>query len=340
MIDGQQLERLRQAMRDTAFSGVVSIDSPDGTIFREASGLSNRADQLPNTLETAFGIASGTKLFTALGIARLVGLGVLSLDDRPATLWPDFRGWLDEDATIDHLLTHSSGCYDYLDEDLIDDYDNFRVEIPWCYLETPSDYLPLFSGKPAKFRPGSAYAYSNGGYVALGIVIECLSGRLYRDFIRSEVLQPAGMSRSGFFAFNELPGNTALGYLDAGFATNIYKVPLRGGGDGGMYTTAADMARLWQALLCGQLVPPDLLDDWLLPRRACSTAAAAHYSARGLFVNQARGQLYVVGGDHGVGFDSRCLPRHRLTATILSNQSDGEEDLRQILLSVLKTVEV
>jgi len=339
MLSEQHKQRIRAAMRDSVFSGVVSIDGPDSTLFREASGLRNRAEKLPNTVDTAFAIASGTKLFTALGIARLVEAGTLRLDTRPATLWPDFLGWLDETATVDHLLTHNSGCYDYLDEDLMEDYDNFRVDIPWCYLETPSDYLPLFIGKSAKFRPGSAYAYSNGGYVALGIIIERLSGCLYRDFIQAEVLGPAGMSRSGFFAFSDLPANTALGYLDEGTATNIYKVPVRGGGDGGMYSTAADMVRLWQSLLTGRLVRPEFLDDWLAPRQTCSSSTDTHYSARGLFRDQANNQLYIVGGDHGVGFDSRQVPARNLTLSIFSNQSDGEEVLREILLSVLESLE-
>ncbi|MBU0935877.1 MAG: beta-lactamase family protein [Spirochaetes bacterium] len=316
----------------SGFSGVIRISGGDKLVFKGAWGFRNRAEQLPVGAATRFAIASGTKLFTALAIGRLVQQGRLALDSAVGDLHPDFRGWIDPAATIEQLLTHSSGCYDYLDEETIEDYENFRVDIPWCYLETPLDYLPLFVGQAMKAAAGSGYCYSNGGYVALGILIEMLSGRLYRDFVRDEVLLPAGMHDSGFFAFDELPSDTALGYLNDGLRTNIYKVPLRGGGDGGMYTTAPDLERFWKALLAGKILESPLLDAWLRPRLQI---ANQYWSACGLTRRTDNDSYSIVGGDHGVGFDSRYLPRSGITLSIFSNQSDGEEEMRELILELL-----
>jgi len=317
---------------DTGFSGAVRVLGPSGLLFSGCWGFRDRAERLRAEEDTRFAIASGTKLFTALGIGRLVEQGALRLDSPVGTLHPDFHGWIDPAATVEQLLTHGSGCYDYLDEDLIEDYDNFRVEIPWCYLATPSDYLPLFAGKPMKGPPGQAYAYSNGGYVALGILIESIGGRPYRDFVEAEVLKPAGMAGSGFFAFDELPPNCAKGYLDGGLKTNVYKVPIRGGGDGGMYTNAPDLERFWPALLGGAILKPGFVEDWLRPRLHIE---GERWAACGLTRRMETGSLSIVGGDHGVGFDSRIYPERGLTMSILSNQSDGEEEMRQALIKEL-----
>ena len=64
-----------------------------------------------------------------------------------------------------------------------------------------------------KFHPGERYSYSNGVYVFLGIIIEKLSGELFRDFVTANVLSRAAMYDSGFFALNDLPANSATGYL-------------------------------------------------------------------------------------------------------------------------------
>jgi CubicO group peptidase (beta-lactamase class C family) len=323
---------IENCARDSGFSGVVRVSGPSGLAFSGSWGYRDRAERLRTEEDTRFAIASGTKLFTALGIGRLIEEGLLRLDSPVGSLHPEFHAWIDPAATVEQLLTHSSGCYDYLDEDQIEDYDNFRVEIPWCYLATPSDYLPLFVGKPMKGPPGQAYAYSNGGYVALGILIERLSGRLYRHFIEEEVLKRAGMENSGFFAFDELPPNTAKAYVDGGLQTNIYKVPIRGGGDGGMYASAPDLERFWAALLGGAILKPALLEDWLRPRLHID---GERWAACGLTRRMETGSLSIVGGDHGVGFDSRIYPERGLILSILSNQSDGEEAMRGVLLKEL-----
>ena len=245
------------------FSGVISIFRDGSTLFNQAFGYRDIKNQLPNTTGTIFGIASGTKIFTALGIGVLIDQGRLSLDTAVGEIDASYTGFIDGRATIRQLLTHTSGIYDYYDEEIEQDFDHFSVAIPWSELETPADYYPLLEGQVMKFQPGERYSYSNGGYVFLGMLIEKLTGMLYRDFIREHVLQVANMHRSGFYAFNDLPENTANGYLEDRRTTNIYQLPPRGGGDGGMYTTTEDLRAFWYSLFSNRILSEELTTTYL-----------------------------------------------------------------------------
>jgi CubicO group peptidase (beta-lactamase class C family) len=320
---------LEEAALETEFSGVISVFRDASTLFSKAFGYRDIKNKLPNTTSTIFGIASGTKAFTALGIGVLVDQGRISLDTTLGEIDPEYAGFVDERATILHLLTHTSGIYDYYDEEIEQDFDSFTVEIPWCELETPSDYYPLFKGKAMKFRPGERYSYSNGGYVLLGMLIEKLTGMLYRDFIREHVLQAADMHRSGFYAFNDLPENTANGYLEDRRTTNIYQLPPRGGGDGGMYTTTEELRAFWDSLLSNRILSKELTETYL--KTHCTFDDTDGYGC-GIYKRLDDSMFWIVGGDAGVGFDSRYLPRERLTINILSNITNGEDGLREVVL--------
>jgi CubicO group peptidase (beta-lactamase class C family) len=327
------ISRIEQAAQETEFSGVISVFRDSSTVFSRAFGYRDIKNMLPNTNSTRFGIASGTKVFTALGIGVLVDQGLLSLGTTIGEIDPAYKGFVDEQATIQHLLTHTSGIYDYYDEEIEQDFDSFSVEIPWCELETPSDYYPLFEGKAMKFRPGERYSYSNGGYVFLGMLIEKLTGMLYRDFIHEHVLNAANMPNSGFFAFNDLPEDTANGYLEDRRTTNIYQLPLRGGGDGGMYTTTGDLRAFWDSLFANEILSEDLTATYLGTHHAFNDTAG--YGC-GVYKRLDDSMFSIVGGDAGVGFDSRYLPQEKVTINILSNITNGEEGMRGVVLGLLR----
>src|SRR4029079_7751535 len=94
----------------------------------------------------------------------------------------------------------------------------------------------------------------NGGYVVLALLAERASGVPYNDLVAQRVCEPAGMSSTAFLRSDELPGDAARGYLEAeGLRTNVLHLPVRGTGDGGVYTTAAGVRRLCEALLYGRI---------------------------------------------------------------------------------------
>jgi CubicO group peptidase (beta-lactamase class C family) len=323
---------IEQAALELEFSGVISVFRDASPVFNKAFGYRDIKNRLPNTTGTVFGIASGTKVFTALGIGVLIDQGRISLGTTIKEIDPAYTGFIDGDATILHLLTHTSGIYDYYDEEIEQDYDNFSVEIPWCELETPSDYQPLFQGRALKFQPGERFSYSNGGYVFLGMLIEKLTGMRYRDFMQVHVLQPANMHRSGFFALNDLPENTANGYLEDRRTTNIYQLPLRGGGDGGMFTTTDDLRTFWDSLFSCRILSEGLTETYLKTHWAFDDTDG--YGC-GIYKRLDDSAYFIVGGDAGVGFDSRYRLRDKLTVNILSNITNGENNIREFVLGLL-----
>lgn len=327
------IQKIEQTARDTDFSGVITIFQENRYLYNTAFGYRDIPNKQSNTTETKFGTASGTKLFTALGIGKLIDGGKLSLTTKVKELDIELNTFIDGNATIQNLLTHTSGIYDYYDEEIIEDFDNYFVEIPWNHLETPSDYLPLFKNKKMKCKPGQKYTYSNGGYVFLGIIIERITGLLYRDFIKDNVLDPVGMKNSGFYAFNELPANTATGYQKDRRTSNIYNLPIRGGGDGGMFTTTEDLQSFWPQLLSCKILSRELTEEYL----------KIHYSfdekfgyGCGIYKKTDDSLFSIVGGDAGVGFYSAYIPSDKTVINILSNKTDGEMHVKKSILEMIE----
>jgi CubicO group peptidase (beta-lactamase class C family) len=332
---------------ESGFSGVVHVaqsgsaaggedgggsDGPDRVT--RAYGYAERSNRVPNRPDTRFGIASGTKLLTALALGILMDRGELAPESRVKDLVSFELPGFAHEVTIHHLLTHTSGIFDYYDEELVEDFDNYFVDIPWNFLTTPRDYLPLFQHEGMKFAPGERFSYSNGGYILLGIVIEEVTGGLYREFVTKEVFGPAGMDDSGFFALNELPERTAVGYMpkeDGGFRTNVYNLPIIGASDGGAFLTAADSERLWTTFFEGGIVTPTTREAFLTPWSRVHETVDYGY---GIYIWKGPGvpAYFFSGSDAGVGFDSRHFPETGVTITILSNITDGEAAMRKVLL--------
>ena len=218
-----------------AFSGVVRIGDEVW-----AFGYADRAHEVPNTVDTQFAIASGVKGFTAL-----VAVSTLPLALRVRELLGEDLPLVDDRVTVEHLLRHTSGIGDYLDEDVHGDLEEYLMPVPVHELATTSAYLTVLEGHPQKFTPGARFSYSNSGFVVLALSAERASGRSFYELVDELICQPAGMRQTAFLRSDSLPGTAAIGYLSDG-RTNVFHLPVRGSGDGGIYTSAADMARFWE----------------------------------------------------------------------------------------------
>ena len=178
---------------ETEFSGGIYVRRSGEILYQKAFGYADRSNKIPNTLDTRFGIASGTKFFTALAIGKLIEAGKLDFSSKIPELIPwDFQHYSRE-ITVRHLLTHTSGIPDYYDEEKVEDFDNFTVGVPWHELKGPHDYLAVFPDEAMKFPPGERFSYSNSGYILLGVLIEEITGMQYRDFVEKEIFAPTGM---------------------------------------------------------------------------------------------------------------------------------------------------
>jgi CubicO group peptidase (beta-lactamase class C family) len=216
------------------FSGVVRAGGESW-----AFGYADRAHEIPNAVDTQFAIASGTKALT-----RVVAEALLPLGLRARELLGGDLPLIDDRVTVRHLIEHTSGIGDYLDEDAVEDFDAYLMPVPVHELATTEDYLKVLDGHPQLFDPGERVKYCNGGYVVLALLAERSTGRSFYDLVQAHVLDPAGMRDTAFFRSDRLPGRAALNYLSDG-RTNVFHLPVRGSGDGGIYTTLDDIDRFW-----------------------------------------------------------------------------------------------
>ena len=320
----QQLEKV---MIESNFSGVVSIRKDKKVLFEAARGQRDRSNKLDNQMDTIFGIASGTKLFTALAIGRLVESNQLKLEDRVFDIidYP-FESY-DKTITVQQLLSHSSGLPDYFDEELIEDFDNFQVDIPWYNIREPKDYFPIFPKRPMKFKPGQAFNYNNSGYVLLGALIAKVANMPYTEYVTNQVIKVLGMEGTGFYPMNKLPANTAVGYITegSGWRTNVYNLPVVGGGDGGIFTTIPDLYKLWDGIFSGGVISKGLLEKFV-DKHIITKADSDSYYGHGIWIYDADGiprEEYIMGADAGISFKSAIVREKDLIYTVISNTGEG-----------------
>ena len=189
--------------------------------------------------DTVFRIASMTKSFTAATVLLLRDEGRLQLDDPAALHVPELQGQRPPVAgapsiTIRRLLSMSAG---------------FPGDDPWGDRQQDLDHDAfsefLEGGQSFAFMPGTAFEYSNLGYAILGRLITNVTGHEYRDVVRSRVLEPLGMTSTGYEAAAFAAGRLATGYVRRDDV--FVEEPFAGYGAfaamGGLFSTVRDLAR-------------------------------------------------------------------------------------------------
>lgn len=217
----------------------------------DGHGLADVAAGEPVTQDTVFRIGSLTKTVTAVAIMQLWERGLVDLDApandylttfRLTPVRPDLRP-----ATVRHLLTHTSGVgYWRRMSDLIRPALGSGVQA--------NRSLPLGDyyrrGIPQEIQPGTKWVYSNHGFAALGQIVEDVTGQTLADYLREHVFDPLGMQHTDLVRSERVRSDLATGYVLRSrglIPVADYEIPTPGGG--GLYSTAADMARYVTALL-------------------------------------------------------------------------------------------
>jgi CubicO group peptidase (beta-lactamase class C family) len=320
-----EIERVFNAQNErTPFSGVLSARKDGQVIFERAAGLANRSAQAANRPDTRFGTASGSKTFTSVAVGQLVDKGLLSFDMRLKDCLAIDLPTAHPDVTLHHLLSHTSGIGDYFDEEVQDDYEALWRDRPVYAFRRCADFLPLFRELPMKFKPGERWSYNNAAFIVLGLVVEQAAGMEFYRYVEENIFAACGMTASGYFALDALPENTASGYIEgpAGvFRSNIYSIPITGGGDGGAFTTVQDLNRFWDALLGGRLLQPATLERMLHPHYRTDMDQEVWYGY-GLWIPCKEGKVdawVMLGEDPGVAFKSLRKAKGNFELTMLAN---------------------
>lgn len=256
------VEKKIKNMKD--FLGVIHIRKARKTIYEKAYGFADISNERWNNINTRFGIASGAKLLTAIAVCKLVEQGKLKFD----SLLKDYLDF-DNNVTVKNLLTHTSGLPDYFDEEELSDFSKLWNNIPMYMMKEPKDFLSIIKNKITMFKPGEKFHYNNGAFVILAFIVEKVSGIQFIDFVKENVFDVLEMDSSGYFSMDMLPKNCAYGYeknSEGTLKTNIYSIPIIGGGDGGVFVTAYDVSKLWDGLLGYKLLSKDITNELLTPQ--------------------------------------------------------------------------
>jgi len=324
------LQEIDALAAEGSFAGVVRVDRGNEVVVERAYGLADRRWEISNQPDTRFAIASGLKGMTALAVVSLVEDGTLELATTVRSLLGDDLPLIADDVTVEHLLAHRSGIGDYLDEDAGGAITDYVMPVPVHQLGIAEEYAAILDGYPAKFAPGGGFAYCNGGYVILAVLAERASGVSYHELVTERVCGPAGMRDTAFLRSDELPANTAVGFLAAdGLRTNVLHLPVRGVGDGGIYTTGADVRALWKAFFGGRIVSPDWVREMTRPRS--DSADGTQRYGLGFWLHESTDTVILEGYDAGVSFRSLHDPHAEVTATVISNWSDGAWPIARFL---------
>ena len=315
---------------ETAFSGVVRVDGADGIELAKAYGLAHRGYEIPNEVDTRFAIASGTKGLTALTVVSLIEDGLLELSTPARSALGRDLPLVGDDVTVELLLSHRSGIGDYLDEEVENDFADYLMPVPVHELAETEQFLAVLGGHPTVSPPGERFAYNNGGYMMLALIAERVSGVGFHELVARTVCEPAGMQDTAFLRSDELPGTAALGYLAAdGLRTNVLHLPVRGNGDGGIHSTAADVTALWQAFFAGRIVSADWVAEMVRPRSEDSTESRRY--GLGFWLHESSDVVMLEGLDAGVSFWSSHDPASGTTRTVISNWTDGAWPIAALL---------
>jgi len=218
--------------------------------------------------------------------------------------------------TVEHLLTHTAGLYDYVE---ISGGDPQRYATAFGPKPSPEQLIQTFVNRPLEFPPGSEFAYSSSGYVLLGALVERLSGQSYGEFLEDQIFDPFDMSDTAYQPDERATDHDAVGYQD--WTTAAPKAPdAVSFAGGGMCSTVTDLTRWNQFLLTGSpaVVKPDTLAQLLQPRIASGGDEQYGYGIGTRSTGDATAHTHD-GGVPGFATYSEIRPATKLSIVVFSN---------------------
>jgi CubicO group peptidase (beta-lactamase class C family) len=315
--DASRIDAIFAPLTDAKSPGVAVLVRKNGkTVFERGYGVRDLRTLAPIDARTNFRLASFTKQFTAMAIMLLVDDGKLRYDESLTEIFPDFPDY-GRTVTVRHLLTHTGGLPDY--EDLMEGG-------PWTEVRQIQDeeVLALLKRQPKpKFAAGSSWAYSNSGYVVLGLMAAKVSGLSFDEFLQRRIFAPLHMDRTLVYRKGKYEVTSrAFGHTKeaSSFVETDQSSTSATLGDGGIYSNLADLARWDEALEKHTL----LAESKMRPAwTAASNSGKAAYGF-GWFLDPYNGRerVWHEGGTRGFGTVIERFTAEKLTIVILCNRTD------------------
>lgn len=226
----------------------LAFSHQGGETFACATGVLNRSTAAPASVDSLFQIGSITKVWTTTQLMLLIEQGQLDLDTPVAQVLPEFRvrdAQAMRAVTVRHLLTHTSG----IDGDLF--VDTGRGE------DCLQKYVGACAGLGQLFAPGAGQSYCNAGFVVAGRIVERLTGLGWDAALKSQIIEPLGLTHTCTLPEDALRFATALGHGDDGAPVGVWGLPRSIGPAGLVCARAKDVVAFGRA----HLAPGALLAD-------------------------------------------------------------------------------
>ncbi|MHA4842530.1 serine hydrolase domain-containing protein [Flavitalea antarctica] len=232
---------VNSAVENREFNGTVLVINNGKVLLHKGYGYSDLTKKSVNCPETIYNIASITKTFTAALIMKLQESGKVSVDDSLSNYYPDFPNA--GKITIRHLLTHTSGIPDYVQDPGFRNSDQMKAS-------NHEEMINWFKDKPLHFEPGTKFMYSNSGYRMLGVVIEKITGMSYGEALHRYIFNPLRMYHTSYGPPTDT-ANLARGYgmYFKNFQREVTAVhPSVSYATGAIYSTTGDLYK-WDSAL-------------------------------------------------------------------------------------------
>lgn len=314
-------EYLMAANKINRFNGNALIAQGGKIILQKSYGYKNFPAHLLNDSNTIFQIGSITKQFTATVILKLQEEGRLSVNDKLDKYFPQFKHA--DEITIDNLLTHTSGIYNYTND--IDAEDSAIA----CKPIEKQFALDLIFKHKLDFKPGTKMRYSNSGYYLLGLIIEKVTGRSYEQNVSDIIFTPLQMDHSLFDFKHSADSNISTGYQTINDSVQKEATAWRWDSTvtyaaGAIWSTTGDMYK-WAQAVAGKKILSTA--SW----KAMTTPHLEHYGY-GLFIDSSFGtqEIYHGGGIPGFSANFCYYPAKDAVIILLTNKGWFSESLNSV----------
>jgi D-alanyl-D-alanine carboxypeptidase len=345
------LEHIAEAaLTDQELPGIsIAMRLPDGRVLTGTAGFADVERATPMTATTRLPGGSTGKTFAAGVAMQLVEEGVLD-PEALISIWFGNEPWFDRlpngsEIRLHHLLTHTSGLKDHVEQL------SFAISATWARLTgdpddyfTPVELVGFVLDEEPLFAPGEGYAYTDTGYILVGMIIEAATGSAYYDLLDQRVLAPLELTDTQP-AVTRTPGNLAAGYVSPRLLTVLAglvgktvndegELTLHPGSEwtgGGLFNTPSMLVRFYSALAEGEVVSQAA---YATMRDAGFGPADNHYGY-GLYIRH-HPDLGPTSGHGGwyPGYSTAVayFPDHRIAVAVQTNTDGDRVDLYEPLI--------
>lgn len=304
----------------------ASIGVPDNGIWCSARGITGNTSKEKITSDLKFFAGSIGKIFTAIVILNLIEEDRLSLENSVEKWFPEIS-WASH-ITINHLLTHTSG---------IASFDNTKEYESYKYLyRNPEELLSYVTKKELLFESGKHYAYSNTGYLMLGIIIERVTGRSYREAVEHYIINKINLHKTDVITSETINDLIVKGHHKGNVLSESenYVVPFAAGS---IAATPRDLIIFFQALMSGRLLSQGSLQIMFSDMNLMTVTQSTYYG-KGMVAALETPVGNIIGHTGGIkGFGASLFyhPKRNIFVCVMMN-----DDIKAVDPAVFKFLEV